>query len=404
MTSAVSARLATRPGYRWVVLAVCWAAFTMTSADRATWGPAAGAVGADLGVPVAALGVFATCYYVGYVVSVATWGFLADWVGARLTVALSIALSGAFMIGFGEVRSHAWGLALQLLIGLCAGAEVGAGSKLITVWFGSARLGTAMGVFMTATSLGLVIANAIVPTLVQEFSWRASYHLFGAVSIALGVAAYILIRMPAGAATRATGREGLPDLRPLLHNRDLVLLALAGFGALWGTYGFITWSNLLMVKGIGISPVTAGIVVVVFGSVAIFSKPLIGVVSDRVRPSRQALSAWILVAFAAALIAFSFARTPFAFLLIAPLLGLAAYTYSPLMMAMIPTASGTRLAGSATGGVNAFWQLGSAIVPTVLGLVFATSGSFHVAFLALAAGPALAIIPLLLIGRGGRTA
>ena len=69
------------------------------------------------------------------------------------------------------------------------------------------------------------------------------------------------------------------------------------------------------------------------------------------------------------------------------------------MMAMIPTASGKRLAGSATGGVNAFWQLGSAIVPTVLGLVFATSGSF----LALAAGPALAIVPLLLICRGGRT-
>src|SRR5258708_37077883 len=44
--------------YRWVVLILCWAAFTMTSVDRATWGPAAGSVGEDLGLAVAGPGLF----------------------------------------------------------------------------------------------------------------------------------------------------------------------------------------------------------------------------------------------------------------------------------------------------------------------------------------------------------
>jgi sugar phosphate permease len=381
--------------YRWAVLILCWAAFTMTSVDRATWGPAAGSVGEDLGVAVAGIGLFATTYYIGYVVSTAVGGFIADWVGARLTVGLSVLLSGGFMLAFGEADTRTMGLVFQACIGLCAGAEVGSGVKLITSWFAPQRRGFAMGVFMSATSLGLVVANAVVPRLIQSHSWRTSYHLFGVTSIAIGVLCLMLLR-PGPLVVRLQG-HGRPDLRPLLRNHSLLLLALAGFGALWGTYGFITWSNLLMVKGAGIDPVRAGTVVVIFGAVAVFSKPMIGLVGDALGLSRARLTIAILAAFTTCLIAFSFATTATQFLWIAPFLGIAAYVYSPVMMAMIPTLSGGQLAGSATGGVNAFWQLGSAIVPTVVGLVYGATGSFQAVFLVLAAGPFLAIVPMLFL-------
>ncbi|WP_433491113.1 MFS transporter [Nocardia grenadensis] len=382
--------------YRWVVLTLCWAAFTMTSVDRATWGPAAGSVGEDLGVAVAGLGVFATTYYIGYVISNAIGGFVADWLGARMTVGVSILLSGGFMLAFGEVDSHALGLLFQACIGLCAGAEVGGGVKLLTSWFTPQRRGFAMGVFMTATSLGLVIANAVVPRLIESHSWRTSYHLFGLTSIVVGVLCLILLR-PGPLVEARTETGGRPNLRPLVRNRGLLLIALAGFGALWGTYGFITWSNLLMVKGVGIDPVRAGTVVVIFGAVAVFSKPLIGLLGDALGLSRRRLTIAILAAFVACLIVFSFATTATQFLWIAPFLGITAYIYSPVMMAMIPTLSGAELAGTATGGVNAFWQLGSTIVPAVVGLVFAASGSFQLVFLVLAAGPCLAILPMYFI-------
>ncbi|WP_063041859.1 MFS transporter [Nocardia grenadensis] len=382
--------------YRWVVLTLCWAAFTMTSVDRATWGPAAGSVGEDLGVAVAGLGVFATTYYIGYVISNAIGGFVADWLGARMTVGVSILLSGGFMLAFGEVDSHALGLLFQACIGLCAGAEVGGGVKLLTSWFSPQRRGFAMGVFMTATSLGLVIANAVVPRLIESHSWRTSYHLFGLTSIVVGVLCLILLR-PGPLVEARTETGGRPNLRPLVRNRGLLLIALAGFGALWGTYGFITWSNLLMVKGVGIDPVRAGTVVMIFGAVAVFSKPLIGLLGDALGLSRRRLTIAILAAFVACLIIFSFATTATQFLWIAPFLGITAYIYSPVMMAMIPTLSGAELAGTATGGVNAFWQLGSTIVPAVVGLVFAASGSFQLVFLVLAAGPCLAILPMYFI-------
>jgi sugar phosphate permease len=343
--------------------------------------------------------LFVTTYYVGYVISNIIGGFLSDWLGARLIVGLSIFLSGGFMLGFGEAKSHAMGLVFQACIGLCAGAEVGGGVKLITGWFLPERRGFAMGLFMTATSLGLVVANAVVPRLMETHTWRTSYHLFGFTSIALGIGCLFLLRPgPIELENEGSGESPrLPDIRPILRNRSLLLLALAGFGAVWGTYGFISWSNLLMTRGAGIDPVQAGTVVVVFGAVAVFSKPIIGFVGDALGLSRARLSIAILVSFTCTLIAFSFATTATQFLLIAPFLGISAYVYSPVMMAMIPTLSGPKLAGSATGGVNAFWQLGSVIVPAVVGVVFAATSSFQLVFLILAAGPCLAIVPLLFL-------
>jgi MFS transporter, ACS family, glucarate transporter len=52
--------------------------------------------------------------------------------------------------------------------------------KLIMSWFGRRDCGRAMGLFMTATSLGVVITNAAVPHLLQEHLQRKSACWFKA--------------------------------------------------------------------------------------------------------------------------------------------------------------------------------------------------------------------------------
>ncbi|WP_233157346.1 MULTISPECIES: MFS transporter [Amycolatopsis] len=388
-----------RDPYRWVVLVLSWAAFTMTSVDRSTWGPASVAVGEHLGVSLAGLGVFATGYYVGYVISNAAGGVLTDWLGARVVMGASLFLAGGFMIAFGETDSVPVGIAFQAAVGIFAGCDYSAGVKLIAQWFTPKDRGFAMGVFMTATSLGTVIANAVVPRLLVSAGWQTSYHVFGGASMVIAVLCLLLVR------TRKedTTERAVPDLRPLARSRDLWLLGVAGFGGLWGTYGFITWSNALMVKGIGLSGVQAGGVVAIFGITAIAAKPCIGFVSDLLGGRRKALTVVVLGAFVVALLVFGTRDSLSGFLWVAPFLGVAAYVYSPLMVAMIPRIAGVGLAGSAAGATNAFWQLGSTVVPVVLGAVFQATHSFFAAFATLAAGPLVGA--LLMLGvREQRTA
>jgi len=386
-----------RSPYRWVILVLCWLAFTLTSLDRSTWGPASSSVGQSMGVTLAGLGVFATAYYIGYVISNAGGGYLTDWLGGRRVLAGSLFIAGAFMVAFGSTTSATLGIAFQALVGLFAGADYSAGIKLIAAWFRPSDRGLAMGVFMTATSLGVVIANATVPTLIETFSWHTSYHVFGIVSMIAAVACYVFVRTPApGAATvTAEPSAALPDPRLLLRNRDLLFLGLAGFGGLWGTYGFITWSNTLMIKGNGIAPTTAGLIVVIFAASAIVAKPLIGIVTDLLGGGRKIPIMVLFAGFVVTLLVFGQLSTATAFLWAAPFLGVFAYVYSPLTAAIIPTLVDRTLTGSAAGLTNAVWQLGSVIVPVVVGAVFSATGSFSAAFGTLAAGPLLGIVFML---------
>ena len=151
-----------------------------------------------------------------------------------------------------------------------------------------------------------------------------------------------------------------------------------------------------MTKGSNIPPVQAGIVVVIFAGTAILAKPLIGIVSDVLFAGRRKMLAVIVLGlFVVILLIFGAQSSLTGFIWVAPFLGIAAYVYSPLLVAMIPQLAGVRLAGSAAGATNAFWQLGSVLVPMAVGTVFAASGSFFWAFVTLAAGPLLGAICML---------
>ncbi|MFC5823475.1 MFS transporter [Nonomuraea insulae] len=383
---------------RWVVLLLCWASLTMTSVDRSTWGPASLQAGAALGVSLAGLGAFATAYYVGYVLSNIGGGLLGDRLGSRVVLSGSLFTAGGFMVVFGFVPSAGAGIAVQALIGLCAGADFAAGVKLVASWFAERERGLAMGLFTMASSLGTMIANAVVPRLIQSYDWRASYHLFGVVSMGLALLCLALLRERRGPSVRP------PPLRGLVRDRNLLLLGLAGFGGLWGTYGFVTWSNTLMVTGHGIDAVSAGTVVVVFAAAGAVGKPVIGLATDLAGRGRKRPAVAVLVVFAGCLLVFGGMRSETAFLVMAAFAGLGAYLYAPLLVAMVPGLSGLALAGSAAGAMNAVAQLGSVTVPVVVGAVYQATGSFPAAFATLAVGPLAGAAALSFVREAGTSA
>lgn len=390
----------TRNGYRWVILVVAWISFLISFVDRLAWGNVAISVGHTLGLPVAALGVFVTAFYIGYVIANFIGGFSSDWLGPRVVLAGAIIPLGFFTLLFGFTTSVTMGLVLQALMGLAAGADYSACIKAITTWFDKRSRGFAMGLFLTASSLGVVVTNAIVPTILQSISWNAVYQILGGVTMAIGVLSYILLRdKPPGEAASVIIK---PDLLTLLRNRDLVFLALAGFGAFWGTWGFAFWANALMIRGHGLSPVSAGVVVAMVGAGAIAGKPIVGLLSDMFGGVRKIPTIICLVAFGAILLVFGLLSTEFEFRIAAPFLGVAAFVYSPLMGAMVAETVGVSRAGAATGVTAAFWQLGSVIVPAVIGIAFQATNSFYFAFVTLAAGPLLGAVCMIFVREPGR--
>lgn len=380
--------------YRWVALFIVWGAFLLSYVDRVAWSSVAAPVGQSLGLPVAMLGAFVTAFYIGYVIANLIGGIVSDTLGGRLTLTLALVPLGISTFCFGYAHSLSSGIGIQLVMGLAAGCDYSAGMKIIATWFRKDR-GRAMGLYTTATSLAVVVANMTVPAFSIMHGWQRAFEVLGVITLAWAFVSVACLRnSPYKTRSAPVTRT---DLAALFKNRTLVLLSVAGFFALWGVIGFTSWANVLLTKSLGITPVIAGSVMASFGVGAALAKPGIGWFSDLVGGRRKVISIVALGLFAATLILFGQETSLAHLYVLAPLLGVFSYGYLPLLMAELTEASGPALAGAAAGWSNAVWQLGSALSPIVIGQVFSRTHSLSAAVLTLAMGPALAIVALAFI-------
>jgi sugar phosphate permease len=129
----------------------------------------AAVAGPSLGMSVATFGVFVTAFYVSYVFSNATGGFLTDSIGPRLAILLALIPFGIFTFLFSYTSSLLVGVIIQVGMGLTAGVNYTACVKLVTSWFPLQRRGKPMALFLVGASLGLTLTNGILPTLLHHF-------------------------------------------------------------------------------------------------------------------------------------------------------------------------------------------------------------------------------------------
>jgi len=179
--------------YRWTALFLVWGGFLVSYIDRRAWSSIAAPVGDAIGLEVAMLGVFVTAFYVGYVLANIVGGVLTDFFGARVMTAATLIPLGILTISFSFTRSLWFGIVIQAAMGLAAGADYSAGMKIIATWFRKDR-GVAMGIFTTATSLAVVIANATVPVLSHNYGWETAFHILGIMTIIWGIISSSLLR------------------------------------------------------------------------------------------------------------------------------------------------------------------------------------------------------------------
>ncbi|WP_213765554.1 MFS transporter [Caballeronia sp. dw_19] len=381
---------------RWMILALAWLALVITFVDRLAWANVAPTVSSALAMPLSALGVFATAFFSGYVIANLVGGLVTDRFGPRVALVMALVPLGIFTFIFSFTGSVAFGLGAQFLMGLAAGADYAACIKLIASWFPITKRAKAIGLLMTSVPVGVLLANAIIPTLLLHVQWPMVYRGLGLATLAF---AFVLIAVlsdgPTGRAKALPAQAG--SIKALLHDRDLLCLALAGFGAAWGTWGFAFWANALMSKGHGLTAVQAGFVTTLFGAAAIVAKPATGALSDFLGGRRKSLILIVLAIYAAGLLSFGALETAFEFRIGALVLGFFGFSWGPLMAALIAEVAGRKSAGTATGFTNALWQMGGVLVPVVIGVVFQSTHSFYCAFAVMAMGPLLAFFAMLFV-------
>lgn len=248
---------------------------------------------ADFQMGAAALGNLSAYYFYSYVAIQIPTGILADAWGPRklLTAGASVAALGAFL--FAAAPNLLLANIGRLLIGASVGVAWVALLKLSMHWFPPHRFAMTSGLALCCGLLGAVSAGVPLRMLIDHFSWRPVMMASAAVSVAIAVSLWIVVRddptEKGYTGFIAPGSETDHSLSSLLSgllkvftygNTWIVAIAPSGiagsilaFAGLWGIPFLTTHYGLAPAK----SAVLTSLLLIAWG----LGGPVAGAVSDR---------------------------------------------------------------------------------------------------------------------------
>jgi sugar phosphate permease len=257
----------------------------------------------------------------------------------------------------------------------------------------------------TSSSSSLIVSNFLFPKIIEGASWQFLYYGLGGVVLCIAILCTFIVREApnvSAAKKLITEETFFQIVRKLVHDRNYIFLTLVYFGANWGTWGVILWSNALMVKGHGFTNVGAGEVTMLIGVGGFIAKPTYGWLSDSLPFRRKTMLFPCFVGFVAVLLMFGAADTEWKFRMLAPFVGVFAFVCQPLIIAMLTEFVDKKKLGTASGVMNALGQSSTIVAPLIVGGAFQATGSFFGAFAALAVGPLLSLVCVCLIREPNR--
>jgi NNP family nitrate/nitrite transporter-like MFS transporter len=333
-------------------------------------------------------------------------GLLTDRIGARRTGLLGMALTTVpLLLGWLWVDSFSQMLLVGLMLGV-SGASFAAALPLASRWYPPRYQGLAMGIAGAGNS-GTALATFFGPRLAAIWGWHA---VFGLALVPLLVTFVVFFAF-------AKDSPNQPSARPLsayagvLGLRDTWWFCLLYSITFGGFVGLASFLNVFFLSQYGLSRVEAGSFATLCVLAGSALRPLGGYLADQFGGVRMLTGMYL--ATAATMIGLATlpplsVGTLLLFVVMATL-GMGNGAVFQLVPQRFP-----REIGVTTGIVGAAGGLGGFVLPTLLGVMKQTTGSFSGGFLAFALaggfGGALALAYAsrswqgIFIGEGGRAA
>lgn len=390
-------------GKQWVVLASLWLAYLLSFVARLVWSSVMSIANEDLGFTVIQGSSYITAFYIGYAITALPGGILSDKIGYRKTILLSLAGVTVGTALMGTVTDYYVGFAFRFILGLFSGPLNACCLSAIADVFSERQRGTATGLLMTCTSLGISVVNLYAPSLATSYGWQAAMFATAVIPLAILILCFFTLRGAAGSGDSSEKTKTQPSmgvgeaLSTIVKTRNVWLMSVVGLCATGATWGVTNWANLFMTQNVGVSAVTAGSIVAIYGGAAFISKPLIGIISDHLNVKKNVIAAVCLFLFAPALIAFANTSSESLLYVTGTITGVTAFVYSPLTNALAVSVAPAGCRGTSAGFVNLFNQIGSLSAPMILGGVLQATGSYQTAMMSIAILPVVAAAVLLLV-------
>ena len=258
---------------RFTLLRFTFALSIITYIDRVCISSAAGAVRAELGLTPSQMGWVFSVFTLAYAAFEIPSGWLGDVIGPRKVLTRIVLWWSAFTMATGMAWNYSSLLIFRFLFGVGEAGAFPNMSRSLARWFPAPERGTAHGVMFMGSRAGGALTPPLVVFIISVAGWRESFWIFGLLGIVwcvfwwrwfrddpaehadVNLEELSVIRETDGAAPRQTRFQW----RSLL-NVNLLWICLMYFCFGYSLYFYLTWMPTYLKDARGFSDQQVGII------------------------------------------------------------------------------------------------------------------------------------------------
>jgi MFS transporter, ACS family, hexuronate transporter len=218
----------TEKSYRWVICALLFFATSINYIDRQVLSLIKEILDKELGWSATDFGRVNAAFQGAYGLSLLFFGWFVDRFGTRIAYAVSISLWSVMAIAHTLVASVSGFLMVRVGLGLGEGGNFPSAIKAVALWFPQEERALATSLFNSGSTVGAVVAPALVPAIALHFGWHWAFILPGAAGLLWLILWLRFYVTPAQAEPPPAARDKIPWLR-LLRFRQTWAYIVAKF-------------------------------------------------------------------------------------------------------------------------------------------------------------------------------
>ena len=359
----------------WLVYASSVAIYVLAVFHRSSLG-VAGLMAADrFHIAATQLSVFTMVQLFVYAAMQIPVGALLDRFGPKRLLLAGVTLMTVAQFGFAFVDSFAAGIAARVLLGMGDSMVFVPLLRIVALWFPPLRIPLITQVTGLLGQLGALAAASPLVYALHEWGWEPSYAASAAVGVALAILALVVVRdspNPDHELDQIKIRALARTIRAAWRTPGTRLGLWSHFSAQFGATVFaLLWGFPFLVAGQGLSPSTAGNLLVLMTITTAVTSPLIGSFVTRYPFSRSTLILGIVTSIMAvwAVVLLWPGRAPLPLLVVLVVVTAVGGPGSLVGFDLARTFNPPTRLGSATGIVNVLGFLASLSTVILIGVI-----------------------------------
>jgi len=182
--------------YRWVVVALLFAATAINYVDRQMIGVLKPTLSAEMQWSETDYANIVFWFQAAYAIGYLGFGRIVDVIGARFGYAIAVTIWTIAHMAHGGVYGVTQFAMARFGLGIGESGNFPAGIKAVTEWFPQKERAFAIGLFNAGANVGAIVTPLLVPWLTVAYGWRVAFYATGIFGIIWLVAWLALYRRP----------------------------------------------------------------------------------------------------------------------------------------------------------------------------------------------------------------